>query len=79
MNCLELNNMANKKLQVVIVDCTTGEEIIRDANLEEIAQAKLDIDNFNAQQAEVKAKKTAKAEILDRIGLTADELKTILG
>jgi len=71
--------MANKKLQVVIVDCTTGEEIIRDANLEEIAQAKLDIDNFNAQQAEVKAKKTAKAEILDRIGLTADELKTILG
>ena len=32
-----------------------------------------------AAQAEVDAKATAKAAILDRIGLTADELKTILG
>jgi hypothetical protein len=32
-----------------------------------------------AKQAEVEAKETAKAAILDRIGLTADELKTILG
>jgi hypothetical protein len=30
-------------------------------------------------QAEAEAKETAKAAILDRIGLTADELKTILG
>ena len=29
--------------------------------------------------AEAKAKATAKAAILDRIGLTADELQTILG
>ena len=29
--------------------------------------------------AEAKAKATAKSAILDRIGLTADELKTILG
>ena len=29
--------------------------------------------------AEAEAKATAKAAILDRIGLTADELKTILG
>ena len=29
--------------------------------------------------AEAKANATAKAAILDRIGLTADELKTILG
>ena len=32
-----------------------------------------------AIQAEAEAKETAKAAILDRIGLTADELKTILG
>ena len=31
------------------------------------------------KQAEAEAKETAKAAILDRIGLTADELKTILG
>ena len=30
-------------------------------------------------QAEAEAKAIAKAAILDRIGLTADELKTILG
>ena len=30
-------------------------------------------------EAEAEAKETAKAAILDRIGLTADELKTILG
>lgn len=32
-----------------------------------------------AAQAEADAKATAKAAILDRIGLTSDELKTILG
>ena len=32
-----------------------------------------------AAEAEADAKATAKAAILDRIGLTADELKTILG
>jgi hypothetical protein len=31
------------------------------------------------QEAEVEAKEIAKAAILDRLGLTADELKTILG
>jgi len=31
------------------------------------------------KEAEAEAKETAKAAILDRIGLTADELKTILG
>jgi hypothetical protein len=31
------------------------------------------------RKAEAEAKAQAKAEILDRIGLTADELKTILG
>jgi hypothetical protein len=30
-------------------------------------------------KAEAEAKETAKTTILDRIGLTADELKTILG
>ena len=65
--------------QVKIVNAETGEEIIRDANADEIAQIKLDADNAKAAKAEAQAKETAKAAILDRIGLTADELKTILG
>ena len=65
--------------QIKIVNCTTGEEIVRDANADEIAQMELDAANAISEKAEAEAKATAKAAILDRIGLTADELKTILG
>ena len=71
--------MSKSKPQVKIVNCETGEEIIRDGNADEIAQMELDAANATAQKAEAEAKATAKAAILDRIGLTADELKTILG
>jgi len=71
--------MTKSKPQIKIVDCTTGEEIIRDASAEEIAQMELDAVNAATAKAEAEAKETAKAAILDRIGLTADELKTILG
>jgi len=62
-----------------IVDCTTGEEIVRDATVEEIAQMELDAANAAARKAEAEAKAIEKQAILDRIGLTADELKMILG
>ena len=71
--------MANTKPQVKIVDASTGEEIVRDANAAEIAQFKIDAQNEVTRKAEAEAKEIAKAEILARIGLTADELKTILG
>jgi len=71
--------MTTKKPQVKIVNCETGEEIVRDANAEEIAQIELDESNYKARAAEAKAKETAKAAILDRLGLTADEAKLILG
>jgi len=71
--------MSKTKPQVKIVNATSGEEIIRDANAEELAQMQIDADNAAAIQAEAEAKETAKAAILNRIGLTADELKTILG
>ena len=67
------------KPQVKIVNVISGEEIVRDATAAEITQIKINADNAIAVQAEAKAKETSKAAILDRIGLTADELKTILG
>ena len=67
------------KPQVKIVNVETGEEIVRDANAEELAQIELDAANAAGAKAEAEAKETAKTAILDRIGLTADELKTILG
>ena len=71
--------MANAKPQVKIVNCETGEEIIRDANAEEIAQMEIDATNEATRKAEAEAKETVRLAILDRLGLTADELKTILG
>ena len=71
--------MTKSKPQVKIVNCETGEEIVRDATADEIAQMEIDKANAAAAKAEAEAKETAKAAILDRIGLTSDELKTILG
>ena len=71
--------MAKSKLQIKEVNCTTGEEIVRDATAEEIAQIELDAVNDVARKAEAEAKETAKTAILDRIGLTADEAKLLLG
>jgi predicted flap endonuclease-1-like 5' DNA nuclease len=71
--------MTKSKPQVKIVNCETGEEIVRDANAEEIAQMQLDATNAQAKKAEAEVKETQRQAILDRLGLTADELKTILG
>ena len=71
--------MTTTKPQVKIVNCETGEEIVRDANAEEIAQMELDASNAAARKAEAEAKEAARQAILDRLGLTADEAKLILG
>ena len=71
--------MTKSKPQVKIVDCQTGEEIVRDATAEEIAQMELDAANESARKAEAEAKAAARQAILDRLGLTADEAKLILG
>ena len=67
------------KPQIKEYNCETGIETIRDANADEIAQMKIDAKNAATRKAEVEAKEAAKSAILDRIGLTADELKMILG
>jgi hypothetical protein len=71
--------MAKIKPQVKIVDLASGEEIIRDATAQEIAQIELDNTKLDAKKAEIEAKNAQRQAILDRIGLTADELQTILG
>jgi hypothetical protein len=68
-----------KKPMVRIHDLATGEVIDREMNTTEFAIYQADKADYEAKKAEADAKETAKAAILDRIGLTADELKTILG
>ena len=67
----------------MIVNCETGEVIERQLNKAEKDQEKIDEANYLAAKAitdaEDEAKAIAKKAILDRIGLTVDELQTILG
>ena len=57
----------------------TNEIIDREMNDDEFAQYQADQAAQAIAKAEAEVKENAKAAILDRIGLTADELKTILG
>jgi len=71
--------MSKNKPQVKIVNCETGEEIVRDATAEEIAQMELDAANAIAAKAEADARAAEKQALLDRLGITADEAKLLLG
>jgi hypothetical protein len=71
--------MTKFKPQVKIVDCTTGEEIIRDATADEIVQMETIAIEATAKKQAEQAKEIERQSILARIGLTADELQTILG
>jgi phosphoenolpyruvate carboxylase len=56
-----------------------GEFIDREMNNDEFAQYKIDQAVAATVKAEAEAKEAARQAILDRLGLTADELQTILG
>lgn len=66
-----------------IINTETGEVTERPFTAEELAQ--MEIDNANAQalrekiEAELAAKETERQAIADRLGLTLDELKLLLG
>ncbi len=66
------------KPQVKIVNAETGEEIIRDANVEEIAQMAKDKAEAEAKAAEAEAKATAKAALLEQLGITEEQAKLLL-
>jgi hypothetical protein len=68
------------KPQVKIVNADTGEEIIRDANAQEIAQMEADSllnDELNKIETEALAAKAAAEAKLAALGLTADDLKAL--
>jgi hypothetical protein len=67
------------KPQVKIVNVETGEEIVRDATAEEIAQMQVNATTYENMKAAEAEKAVAKQAILDRLGLTADEAKLLLG
>jgi hypothetical protein len=63
----------------LIINCETGETVERELNKAEKDQQKIDEAVALEIQATLKAKELERKAVLDKLGLTADELKTILG
>ena len=65
------------------VNCTTGEVLEIELTDEEVAQREAEAAAYAAEkakrEADETAKATARAQILDRLGLTADEAAILLG
>lgn len=66
-------------MKIKIHNAETNEIIEREMNEEEKAFWQSVKDDKKKAQAEAEAKAAQRQAILDRLGLTADELKTILG
>ena len=62
-----------------IHNCETNEIIDREMNDTEFAQYEADKATELAKQAEAEAKAAEKQALLDRLGITADEAKLLLG
>lgn len=68
------------KPQIKIVNAKTGEETVRDANAEELAQMEIDAASSAARKAEEETKANAKASAegkLAALGLTLDDLRAL--
>jgi hypothetical protein len=66
------------KPMVKIVNATTGEEIEREMNAKEFAQYELDQAERETAKAEEIVKAAAKAALLERLGITAEEAALLL-
>lgn len=57
----------------------TGEVVERELNAEELAQYEAYLAEQETKKAEQAAKDAAKQAVLDKLGLTADEVAALLG
>ena len=64
--------------EVKIVNCETGEEIIRDATPDEISEFAQEIEQGKIRNAILEAKAAAKSALLEKLGITADEAQLLL-
>jgi hypothetical protein len=69
-----MNNYREK-----IVDAITGEISWRDYSLEEIAEIEKDLEQTAKERALREAKAQARQALLDKLGITEDEAKLLLG
>jgi len=66
----------------LIINCETGEQTEVELTAEEVAQREADAKAYEAdkkaKEAEAAAKAEAKAELLDKLGITAEEAALLL-
>lgn len=67
------------KPMIRIHNVETDEIIDREMNAAEIAQYEADLAIHAANIAEIEAKESAKSALLNRLGLTEEEAKLLLG
>ena len=72
--------MAKTTLQIIrIHDLETNEVIDREMNDAEFAQYQIDKARGDAMKAEAVAKEIAREALLEKLGITSDEAKLLLG
>lgn len=64
---------------IKIVNSETGEEVERSMTKIEFDQYKAGIAELQAINAELQARDSAKSALLEKLGITAEEAKLILG
>ena len=62
-----------------IINCETGEILERDLTEEELAQQAIDEAARTVKAAEQAAKAQARQALLDKLGITEEEAKLLLG
>ena len=65
-------------MKISVIDETTGERILRDMTADELAQVALDKADKELRLAEEKTQDEAKAALLTKLGITADEAALLL-
>jgi hypothetical protein len=61
-----------------IVNCTTGEETEVELSAEELAQQEIDAAAWEKKEAEKASKEAKKQEVMEKLGLTSDEVSALL-
>ena len=63
---------------ITIHDLATNEIVEREMNADEFAQYQADLAADQAEKAAAEAKATARQAVLDKLGLTAEEMEALL-
>ena len=63
----------------IIANCETGEIIEREMNEEELTQWEKDQKDVEEAQKNARAQAAAKAALLERLGITEEEARLLLG